>query len=243
MMKTTCCARKPVCTCLVRLIPAILLFLPGNVPADAADLATGSIYACTFTAGNWNQPDWVRVKYPQGEHFGSWVQQEGCIANAVPSNATAEELQGRLAAETYSCMVYKERITGDVSVASTMSFAYKMAPLILLTPAISENAKGQKQCSERFEIVIFDEGVNVWRHFVKDGTLTYRKAAFASFRLEKDTKYRLEVKKTGKTLTVSVAGHTFGYIDDALPESFFVGITGCEGLNRFYDFSLRRPVR
>ena len=152
----------------------------------------------------------------------------------------AEELQGKYAAETYSCMVYKKKITGDVTVTSTMAFAYKMAPLIVLASDLSENAKGQKQCSERFEIVIFDEGINVWRHFVKDGKLTYRKAAFASFRLEKDTKYRLEVKKTGKTLTVAVAGHTFGYIDDALPESFFVGITGCEGLNRFYDFTVRR---
>jgi hypothetical protein len=41
-------------------------------------------------------------------------------------------------------------------------------------------------------------------------------------------------------VTVSVADHTFGYIDDVLPESFFVGITGCEGLNRFYDFAVRR---
>jgi hypothetical protein len=240
LMKTTCCARKPVCQCLVRLVPVIVLSLSGNVPVDAADVPTGSIYACTFTAGNWNQADWVRVKYPQGEHFGGWVQHEGCIANEVPSNATPEELQGKYAAEACSCMVYKNRITGDVTITSTMAFAYKMAPLILLTPTLSENAKGQKQCSERFEIVIFDEGVNIWRHFVKDGKLTYRKAAFANFRLEKDTKYRLKVTKTGKTLTVSVAGHTFGYIDDALPESFFVGITGCEGLNRFYDFTVWR---
>jgi hypothetical protein len=206
----------------------------------AADVPSGSIYACTFVTGKWNQADWLRFKYPQGEHFGDWVQSEGYVTNTVPSNATPEELQGRFAAETYSCMVYRGRVNGDVSVASTMSFAYKMAPLIVMAPALSEDAKGRKQCSVRFEIVIFDEGVNIWRHLVKDGKLTYRKAAFANFRLEKDTKYRLKVTKTGKTLTVSVAGHTFGYIDDALPESFFVGITGCEGLNRFYDFTVWR---
>ena len=48
------------------------------------------------------------------------------------------------------------------------------------------------------------------------------------------------MKKADKTLTVSVAGHTFGYFEDALPDSFYVGITGCEGLNRFYDFTVRR---
>jgi hypothetical protein len=239
-MKTSCYTRKFCRQCLVRVVPVILLSLSGSATVDAADAPTDSIYACTFATGNWKQADWLRVKSPQGEHFGGWVQRDGYIANTVPSKASPEELQGKYSAETFSCMVYKERIKGDVSVASTMSFAYKMAPLILLTANLSEDAKGRKQCAERFEIVIFDEGVNIWRHFVQDGKLTYRKAAFVNLRLEKDTKYRLKVTKTGKTLTVSVAGHTFGYIDDGLPESFFVGITGCEGLNRFYDFTVWR---
>ena len=46
------------------------------------------------------------------------------------------------------------------------------------------------------------------------------------------------MKKTGKVLTVSVAGHTFGYTEDTLPDSCHVGITGCEGQNRFYNFSV-----
>jgi hypothetical protein len=158
----------------------------------------------------------------------------------VPKDATPEELEGKRAAEACSSMVYKQKATGNVTISSTMAFAHRMAPLILLTPHLAENARGQKECSERFEIVLFHEGVNIWRHSLRDGKLTYRKAAFARFRLEKDTPYRLEVKKAGKTLTIAVAGHTFGYTDDALPEACYVGITGCEGLNRFYDFSIRR---
>ena len=81
--------------------------------------------------------------------------------------------------------------------------------------------------------------MNIWRCFVKDGKLIIRKTAFASFRLEKNVKYLLKVNKTDKMLTVSIAGRTFGYFDDALPDAFYVGITGCEGLNRFYDFTVR----
>jgi hypothetical protein len=182
----------------------------------------------------------MRVKLPPGEHFGDWVQQDKCIANQVPESATPEELEGKRAPEACSSMVYKEKVRGNVTIISTMAFAHKMAPLILLAPDLSENAKGQKECSERFEVVIFNGGVNVWRHSLKDEKLSYRKAAFASFRLEKNTPYRLEVKKAGKTLTVSVAGHTFGYTDDALPDACYLGITGCEGLNRFYDFRVDR---
>jgi hypothetical protein len=137
-------------------------------------------------------------------------------------------------------MVCKEKITGNVTITSTMAFTCKMAPLIVLAPNFRENAKGQKEYAEHFEVVIFNEGVNIWRYFVTGGKLAFRKAAFANFPLQKDTKYLLEVKKVDKTLTVSVAGHTLGYFEDALPASFYVGITGCEGLNRFYDFTVRR---
>ncbi|MCY2990120.1 MAG: hypothetical protein NTY19_19940 [Planctomycetota bacterium] len=237
---TTCCALALGRRFPTVLVSAILLLLGCSDALPGADAAADSLYSCVFTPGNWDRSDWVRVKYPQGEHFGDWVQQDNCITNQVPEGATPEELEGKRAAEACSSMVYKEKLTGNITIASTMAFAHKMAPLILLTPGLSGNAKGQKECAERFEIVIFNEGVNVWRHSLKDGKLTYRKAAFASFHLEKDTPHRLEVKKTGKTLTVSVAGHSFGYIDDALPDACYVGLTGCEGLNRFYDFKIRR---
>ncbi|MGA2621819.1 MAG: hypothetical protein ABSF26_29815 [Thermoguttaceae bacterium] len=222
------------------LLPGILLILCCGVTARGANPTADSIYSCVFAPGKWSRVDWVRVKFLQGEHFGDWVQHDKYITNQVPEGATPEELEGKRAAEACSSMVYKEKVSGNVVISSTMAFAHKMAPLIVLVPDLSEDAKGQEVCAERFEVVIFNEGVNVWRHFRKDGKLTYRKVAFASFRLEKDTAYRLEVKKTGKTLTVSVGGHTFTHTDDALPEAFYVGITGCEGINRFYNFSVRR---
>ncbi len=215
----------------------MLCHLP-TASAQAASAPTAPIYSCTFEAGHWNRADWIPVKNPRSEHFGGWVQQDKCIANEVPDNATPEELQGKRAAETYSSMVYKEKITGNVTITATMSFAHKMAPLLVLASELRESAKG-KEFGEHFEIVLFNEGVNVWHHFFKDGKLTYRKAAFATFPLEKDKNYMLEVKRSGKLLTISVAGHTFGYTEDALPDSFYVGITGCEGLNRFYDFMVR----
>ena len=48
------------------------------------------------------------------------------------------------------------------------------------------------------------------------------------------------MKKTGKELTVTVGNSTFGYVDPDLPEDYLVGITGEEGVNRFYDFVLRQ---
>ncbi|MFZ4694890.1 MAG: hypothetical protein ACOYMV_07165 [Verrucomicrobiia bacterium] len=49
------------------------------------------------------------------------------------------------------------------------------------------------------------------------------------------------VKKTGKQLSVTVDGKSFGYRDESLPEDYFVGITGCEGINRFFDIKIEKP--
>ena len=58
------------------------------------------------------------------------------------------------------------------------------------------------------------------------------------------TRYNLEVKvsktsKGKKEMTVKCGGHEFGYVDNDLPDSFYAGIVGCEGRNRFYDFKMR----
>jgi hypothetical protein len=227
--------RRPI----ARLVAVIVLCQLTAPLVQAATGPTPPLYACTFEAGQWKRAGWIPIKNPRSEHFGGWLQQDGCIANEVPDQATPEELQGKRAAETYSSMVLKERITGNVTITATMAFAHTMAPLIVLAPELRESAKG-KEYGEHFEIVLFNEGVNVWHHFFKDGKLTYRKKAFASFPLSKDTSYTLEVKKSGKLLTISVAGHTFGYTEDAMPDSFYAGITGCEGRNRFYDFAVRK---
>jgi hypothetical protein len=51
---------------------------------------------------------------------------------------------------------------------------------------------------------------------------------------------KLVIKKSakGKLISLFVDGHEFGYIDDSLPDEFHVGITGCEGLNKFYNFKV-----
>ena len=40
-------------------------------------------------------------------------------------------------------------------------------------------------------------------------------------------------------MMVKCGGHEFGYVDNDLPDSFYAGIIGCEGRNRFYDFKIR----
>ncbi len=198
--------------------------------------------SCRFAAGAWKTSEWIMVKSPRWDHGGGWDQKADYIQNQIPSNVPAEQLLGKLAPETYSSMVYDRVVGASFTVRATMEFEHRMAPLIVLAPTLGRCADGRHEYREHFEVVIFDEGVNVWRHALDArGKPVWNLAAYGRFPLKPGVPYRLEVTKKGKDLQVSVDGHILGYRDDALPESCYVGITGCEGLNKFYDFSIE-PV-
>lgn len=211
-------------------------------PAPAADQPAGVTFRCSFARGQWKADDWIFGKIPTWEPGVKWAQEDDCIRNDAPAGVTPEELQGKRVADSRVSMVYRQPVEGDATITATMEFTPHMAPLIVLAPALGEsNEPGVKQYEGAFEIVLWDEGVNVWQHFWENGKARYELAAYARFPLKPNTRYTLAVRKKGKDLRVTVDGHTFGFLCKALPERFYAGITACEGSNRFYDFSIVRP--
>ncbi len=205
-----------------------------------AQEAKPALYSCTFSKEGWKAADWRLVARPDWGRVGSWVQKEDRIENAVPADAEPEEMLSKRAKETYTSMVYGKKLTGDVTITSKMAFAHRMAPSIVITAKLGTDPKGQTYHGEHFEIVLFDQGVNVWHHIYRDGKASWTKAAFARFPLKKDTPYELKVVKKGKVLTVTVGEFSFGYHDESLPDEFYAGLTGSEGINRFYDFAVHK---
>jgi hypothetical protein len=200
-------------------------------------------FKCSFAKGKWSQNDWIRVKSARWEYLGGWIQKNNYIENVIPFGAEPKALLGKLAGQTYTSMVMKEKIKGDITIVSDMEFTFRMATLIVIAPTLGQNTNGVPEYREHFEVVIFDKGVNVWHHFFKDGKPFWKKAAYSNFTLKPNIRYTLEVKiehtSKGKMMKVSVDGHEFGYMDDSLPDEFYVGITGCEGINKFYNFAVK----
>ncbi|HRU06212.1 MAG TPA: hypothetical protein P5137_10630 [Candidatus Brocadiia bacterium] len=212
--------------------------------ALAGKAAPKTVFECSFARGKWDAGQWTLAKSPRWDYFGQWEQKDDCIQNATPAGAAPKDLLGKRAAETYTSMVLKEKLKGNVTLSSTMEFTDRMAPLIVLAPELGADAQGRPEYRQHYEIVIYDQGVNVWRHDYADGKPFWRKMAWGKFELKPNQKYRLVVKLAqtarGKTLTAMVDGHEVGYLDDGLPDEFYAGVTGCEGVNRFYDFRVER---
>ncbi|MFA7172969.1 MAG: hypothetical protein WC340_06065 [Kiritimatiellia bacterium] len=202
------------------------------------------LYQCNFTPGKWDASEWQLVKSPRWDHLGSWEHHDDHISNKVPDDATNKDMLGKLAGETYTSMLLKKEFRGSLIITSTMSFDHRMAPLLVITPKYDKDAKGNPEHRDHFEIVLYDKGLNVWHHHYTEGKPHWEKTAFmlADFEPQKKHTVTVEIKpaKTGPMMIVSCNGKKFGYVDATIPEAFYVGITGCEGVNRFYDFQVSK---
>jgi len=202
-----------------------IIFMIITLESASIFLSAGEIdqMSSSFNKNAWNSSDWIFVKRRDMAGRSEWLQKDDCIEN--DGNHTA--------------MVYKKKFKGDMTATAATAFADRMAPAIVIVSKLGEAADGGKVFDEHIEIVIYDEGVNIWRLHTVDGKSLWEKTAFWKFKLTKNNMYKLEVTKTGKALSVKVDGQTMGYVDSSLQEEYYVGITGCEGVNRFYNFTVK----
>lgn len=197
----------------------------------------------SFKPGAWNTNDWILVKSPCFDYMHGFVQQEDGIENECPP-VSGEEVCKKHFKEVYSAMVLKDMAEIGQTVSSVMSFDHRLAPLIVLSKSLGKSAAGEPLFGEHWEIVVYAEGLNVWHHSIKDGKPFIYRAAYLKAPFDINVRYNLEVKvsttnKGMKEMIVKCDDHQFGYVDNNLPDSFYAGIVGCEGRNRFYDFKIK----
>lgn len=198
----------------------------------------GDTYACSFAAGRWNAEDWLPVRSPRWDWEGAWLQETDHIRNKVPSGASLAAQQGVRAGETYASMLYRRPVKSLLRVRAELAFEECMAPLIALAAEPIQEDGGVCVYREHVEVVLFNQGINVWHHqWSTERGPYWHRAAWARFSAAAGRRYVLEVERVDSDLTVRCAGHVLG-VRLALPQVLYAGITGCEGTNRFYHFAI-----
>lgn len=201
-------------------------------------------FAVKFIGGQWNMANFIMVKSPRFSHVGRFLQNGDHIVNFAPAGLSNDELLH--CREAYAAMLTKTKYSGNVTVSSRMSFDHRMAPLIVIAPELGQSADGQyPELRDHYEIVLFDEGINVWHHRYIDGKPSWYKLAYIKTSFSPQTIYDLQVTLThtakGPQLAIRCGGNEFGC---AMPAEFtakeyHLGIIACEGINRFYDFRIK----
>ncbi len=192
-----------------------------------------------FKAGLWKSDEWQIVRSPRWNDVSHWVQYADHIANFMPPDLRPEDMQmGRdRTGESYISMLLKTPVAGEVKISTTCAFDERMAPLLVFARELGEVHH------EHIEVVLYDKGVNLWHHFYRDSKPSWKLISFLDLDLKTGEKYQLSAqlicRNKGKFLLMGCNEHTFGCrIADDWPETYYVGLTACEGRNRFYDFTL-----
>ena len=218
--------------------------------AALAACAASAAVEVSFARGKWNPADWTIVKGPRWAYCHGFTQRDGWIENEVPEGLAPEAVYKTCHSTTYSGMVWKDKFPLGSTVSTTTGWDWRMAPLIVIAPDLGRSKDGKwPEFREHWEIVVYDQGINVWHHYwtsekgphwIKAAAILLPKEAW----LRANEKHLLTVKvarnaKGRKEMTCTSGGYTLSYVDDALPDSFYAGILGCEGRNFFWDFSVR----
>ena len=136
-------------------------------------------------------------------------------------------------------LMLTEPYTGDVLIQTRCSFDAWGAPLIVISEDLAKDADGVWRYREYYEVVLYEEGVNVWRMTTNEkDEVTWKKMMSVSFPVAPKEIHTLAVRVLGDTLEILADGHEMSVCLPDLFARYFVGIDACENINRFYDLSV-----
>ena len=167
---------------------------------------------------------------PQAKSRGVFVREDDCIRNEYNPDVKDYE---------YTTVMLKEKLKAGDAVTVECSFEKRGAPLIVISDEIFRK-DGSQYYGEHFETVAFEEGCNVWHNTpIESGGLKTDKLHFESIPTPNHSRVTLSVEFMADGFYITMNGVSFT-VKASIPKEFYLGITGCEGINRFYNFTLNR---
>lgn len=186
-----------------------------------------------FAKDKWTMSDFFYAYSPACMDRVQFRQEEDAIVNGKGKSFCGYEMITLLKSQKYSAGVVLE---------TECSFESFGAPLIVITDNVSQNEKGERVYGSYLEIVAYEEGINVWaiEPAVQGAEcpIAATKLQTKSFPVQGNTRVRIKVQICENKIKAWVNGEYLETATENLPQSFYVGITACEGINRFYSFSV-----
>lgn len=179
-----------------------------------------------FGRGMWNGNDFEQITSLRTDGRTPFIQEDDCVVN---EERESEERMGN----AYISLLAREWLNAPAEITAECSFVSFGAPLIVLTNDVIAAPDGYPAYGRHFEIVAYEEGLNVWQLNGTEKPLLIGKARFP---VAAGEKLRLRVKVDRGSLLCDLNGETCKVMCGEMPARFRAGITACEGINRFYSF-------
>ena len=158
---------------------------------------------------------------------------EDCIKNSY--NPDIEDWD-------YISILTKKKYKNGAKLSTHCTFEKYGAPIIVFSNDYTTDEKGDNFYGLHFEVVAYEKGCNIWHIYpLPAGSRTpiaTPKIGFGEFVIEGGEMVDMTVEVIGKKIKVTMNGHTIETENEHIPDEFHVGLTACEGVNRFYDFTI-----
>ncbi len=139
-------------------------------------------------------------------------------------------------------LLTKKRYGVGTTITVECDFEVFGAPLLLLTNDLI-TINGNQSYDRHIEVVGFESGFNVWDiTYAPDKPerryIAPKKVAFERFKIENNERITIITKILEDGILVTVNGVTSKVELNDIGNEFYVGLTACEGINRFYSLKI-----
>lgn len=183
-----------------------------------------------FAEGKWNSKEFRYVYSPRWIVGTRPQQEKDCIVNSV--NPTNGEFD-------YISLVTEEKYQTGVCLETSCSFDHFGAPLIVISDDMYKDENGEWLFGIHYEIVLYNKGINVWKVDCNPNVIKWHKEMWLDLPVSEKEIHKFSVKVLDQMLDITIGEHHVLVRVEHLPKEFHVGVTLCEGINRFYDFTIK----
>lgn len=187
--------------------------------------------AYNFGNGKYDPGAFFYAYSPICKEYAIFRQEENCIVNAEGNSTFGYE---------YISILEKTPHSGTVAVETECLFEKFGAPIIVFTNDLRVDENGHSIYNKHFEVVAYEDGINIWHivpcpekvEYPVDPTLLASK----KFSIDANSLIQMKVVIEKDCIKAWVNGEYLEVpVDDLPQDTFWVGITACEGINRFYN--------
>lgn len=186
-----------------------------------------------FARGQWADSSLVHVYSYRFDDRPVFVQEDDCIRNSpkIANPAGPDDYD-------YITLLTKEKYEAGVTIGAEFSFEDLGAPLLVLTDEIIED-HGERRYGNYYEVVMYKDGINVWKLWMQeDRKVVWHKLMGVKFPVTQGERHTLRAKINRDTIEITADERSMMLRVADLPARFHVGLSGCEGMNRFYEMTI-----
>lgn len=183
-----------------------------------------------FKEHSWEQDSLTYAYSFRFEETPVFVQKADCIENTKNEDAV-------YGYDNISLLT-KEKFGPGTKLTTRCAFEDLGAPLLVIADQLSTDDRSVARYGDYLEVVLWKNGVNVWRMWMENGEVTWKQLMGVDFPVSEHEIHTLSVTIEKDTLHIEADNQKMLlYIEDMYP-SYHLGINSCEGINRFYSLSI-----